>query len=108
MSDKYVTLAEAAKLTPTRPAIGTIWRWCRRGLKSRSGKKVRLSHVRVGGRVLTTPEALDAFFAKLAEADCEYFDHEVSAPVLRKASRSENERSKAVEAAKGELKEVLR
>jgi len=56
-----------------RPANATVWRWCMRGLQSRqprtnegdagsaAAKKVRLEYCRVGGRVMTTEQAVRRF-----------------------------------------------
>jgi hypothetical protein len=35
--------------------------------------RVRLEHVRVGGKIFTSAEALQNFFRSLAEADAAYF-----------------------------------
>ena len=70
MSDEtYITFAKAAKQTPGRPSTGTIWRWARRGILARDGRCVRLQHVRVGGRMFTQLEWLEAFFRAVADAD---------------------------------------
>lgn len=58
----YISLAEAAAIVPGRPAVGTIWRWARRGIRSQTGSKIRLRHVRVGGRIYTTETWLRDFF----------------------------------------------
>lgn len=68
------TLVEAAALCPHRPHPSALWRWCRRGIKARSGKRIRLNHVRVGGRIFTTQADLARFFAAVAEADAERFE----------------------------------
>ena len=70
----YITLASAAKLVPSEPCSNTIWRWCRKGVKSRNGTWIRLQHVRVGSHMYTTARWLADFAQKLAEADTEYFD----------------------------------
>ena len=66
--EQLITLTEATKVLPTvngkRPAICTLWRWCRKGLRG-----VFLEYVRVGRRICTTQEALLRFFTKLAELD---------------------------------------
>ncbi|MFA9476958.1 DUF1580 domain-containing protein [Phycisphaerales bacterium AB-hyl4] len=72
-SGKYITLAEAAKLAPGRPSANAVWRWARKGVKSRCGHRVHLQHVRAGGRVLTTAEWVEQFARDLAEADAEHF-----------------------------------
>lgn len=67
--EKFLSMSEASRLTPRRPSIGTIWRWCRRGVRARDGQYVRLHHVRVGGRVYTTEAWLEQFFEQVAAAD---------------------------------------
>ena len=94
---EYITLTQASKLCPTKPCISAIWRWCRRGLKSRSGKRVRLEHLRVGRRVLTTRSSLERFFRELTAADMPHFDSQT-------ASISKPARSKAHARAERELK----
>lgn len=72
-SNNYLSLAEAAQNSPGRPSANAVWRWCRRGLRVRGGDRLRLHHVRVGGRIYTRPDWLDAFFEALADADAGYF-----------------------------------
>ena len=66
--ERLITLSEAAKLLPRvngkRPAICTLWRWCRKGLRG-----VFLEYVRVGRKICTTREALLRFFTDLAKID---------------------------------------
>ena len=68
-TDEYISLAHAAKRCPGRPSANAVWRWCRRGVKSRSGERVSLEHIRVGGKIYTTVEALEHFFAAVTQAD---------------------------------------
>lgn len=75
VADALITLTEAAKITPGRPSTNCLWRWCRRGVRSRGGERVRLEHRRIGGKIFTTPDWLDEFGRKLAEADTRHFDH---------------------------------
>lgn len=46
---------------PIHPA--TVTRWCVKGVKLPDGRRVRLEHVRVGGKLVTTKGALVRFFA---------------------------------------------
>ncbi len=69
-----ITLTEAAKITPGRPSTNCLWRWCRRGVLSRGGERVRLEHRRIGGKIFTAPDWLEEFGRKLAEADTRHFD----------------------------------
>ncbi len=73
-TNEYITLTDAAKIAPGRPSTNCIWRWCRRGVLSRGGERVRLQHVRVGGMIYTTAAWLEEFGRRLAEADAKYFD----------------------------------
>ncbi len=70
---QYLTLTEVAKLAPGRPTANAVWRWCRRGVLSRGGERVRLQHIRAGGQIFTTLDWLHEFGHKLAEADEQYF-----------------------------------
>lgn len=67
-NETIVSLTEATKTLPRvngkRPAISTLWRWCRKGLRG-----VRLEYIRVGRNIATSREALSRFFAALADAD---------------------------------------
>ena len=49
-----ITLAEAARIAPARPSTNCVWRWCRKGVLSRGGERIRLQHQRVGGIIFTT------------------------------------------------------
>lgn len=66
--EQILSLTEAAKSLPRlngrRPAISTLWRWARKGVRG-----VRLDYIRVGRGIATSAEALQRFFNALAEAD---------------------------------------
>jgi hypothetical protein len=62
-------MARAAKWLPTRrgdrpPHASCLFRWAKHGLRG-----VRLETLRVGGTLCTSREALERFFARLAETD---------------------------------------
>ena len=114
-SDEHLTLTEASKIAPGRPSTNCIWRWCRRGVLSRTGDRVYLRHVRVGGKIFTTARWLDEFGDRLAEADAAHFrlteDDAVPPPVRssnRKARREcfQQHRRATVEQAKQELEDA--
>jgi hypothetical protein len=72
-STEYITLNEAAALCPPSPdirAVGikrhpaSVWRWCRRGILTRDGHRLRLKHVRLGGRYFTTARHLQEFLRR--------------------------------------------
>lgn len=70
---EYVKLSTIAKELPGRPSTICVWRWCRHGLVSRDGSRVRLPHIRVGRSLMVTREDCDAFFWAVAEADALHF-----------------------------------
>ena len=67
-TDKILTLADAARSLPPlggkRPHTSTLWRWAVKGVRG-----VHLEFGRLGGKVITTPRALNEFIAALAKAD---------------------------------------
>ena len=86
--EELLSLTQATKVMPQikgkRPAISTLWRWCRKGLNG-----VCLEYVRVGRKIATSREALNRFFNALAETD----ERMVSPPrpqrpAIRSTSRS--------------------
>ena len=77
--------------------MSCIWRWARRGIKSRNGKIIRLSHRRIGARLFTTRAALDEFFKRLTEADFEYFDSQDPHESTRHRQRTAKQRSQGQE-----------
>lgn len=70
----FLTLSQAARLTPGKTSPNAVWRWCRRGVLARTGQRVHLQHVRLGGKLLTTRRWIDEFGERLADADKAYFD----------------------------------
>ncbi len=86
-----INLTEATKRVPRnsgkRPNTSTIWRWCRRGIKSRNGNRITLAHVRVGGRIYTSDAALTDFFHAVAESDLDYFQREPLPQPIRASSK---------------------
>jgi hypothetical protein len=53
--DQHIRLGEAAKIAPGRSSTHCLWRWCRKGVLARSGERVRLQHIRIGGKIFITP-----------------------------------------------------
>lgn len=97
-ADGKITLTEAAKLTPARVSPNAVWRWCRRGIKARSGAQITLRHIRCGGRVFTTRAWMDMFFSAVADADREYFAASPT-PVQVKPRKSMTQRQRQIERA---------
>ena len=79
---EYITLTQAARLMPNRPSINCVWRWARKGVLARNGQRIRLEHVRLGGKLFTTAAWMAQFGVALAKADVDYFAHD-SATGLR-------------------------
>lgn len=73
-SSNFLTLGQAAALVPNHPSPNCIWRWCRKGVKARSGERVHLQHVRLGGVIYTTGAWMQEFGRQLVDADAKHFD----------------------------------
>ena len=67
--DEYMSPADAAQRLLPLATVTTVWRWCRYGVKCANGKRVRLRHVRIGGRIYTTAGWLEEFLRALRAAD---------------------------------------
>ena len=98
--DERVTLSQAARIAPGGVSPNCVWRWCRRGVLSRMGERVRLEHVRVGGKLYTTPRWIEAFGQRLAEADAAYFetadDEPQREPAPKPATRARRRRRRVM------------
>jgi hypothetical protein len=101
-SPEYFDLCRAAKLFPGDPSMACIWRWCRKGCKARSGRRVTLKHVRSGGKLYITREWANEFLAELASEDQKHFTPEpvadamaVEVPALGKP-RTDQQRAAAI------------
>lgn len=70
---EMLDLLAAAKCFPGDPATAAIWRWCRKGCKSRRGERVYLEHRRVGGKLYTTKTWCEEFQKRLASEDLTHF-----------------------------------
>jgi hypothetical protein len=72
LKEDLLSLTEAAKRFPPyrgnkdTASPATIWRWINVGSRARSGEVVRLEACRIGGRWLTSVQALERFSAALA------------------------------------------
>jgi hypothetical protein len=71
LQETMVTLHEAAQTFPSNRAgkkmnFSTVWRWGLKGVRAIDGRVVKLELARVGGRWLTSKEALQRFSAALA------------------------------------------
>lgn len=103
---EYFGLAGAARRfcvdgKPVHPS--TVFRWMRNGIL-RGRHRVRLGHVRMGRRLCTTAEQIDAFMRNLAAADTL---PPVSEPrqslSIKPSKRSDAQRQRALRKAESEL-----
>ena len=102
--EEFLKLSEAANLCPGRPSASCLWRWCRQGVKSRSGQRIRLEHRRVGGRIYVRKSDLNAFFEQLARSDLRHFEQ--PRPCVRHHNhgiRTASQRHAALEDARSSL-----
>jgi len=101
-TESTLSLSQAANLLPpgrggARPTLGCVLRWILKGAKSPSGDLVRLEAIRLGGRWLTSREALQRFAERLTPR---LEGKPVPAP------RTPNQRRRASEAAARELEKM--
>ncbi len=71
LSETVLPFSRAVRHIPSlrsgRPvAPATLWRWSKEGVLARSGERVKLETIRVGGSSCTSLEALKRFFARLS------------------------------------------
>jgi hypothetical protein len=100
----YLTVQQAADRIPSKPAYITVWRWMRSGVRSRSGRKVRLAHVRFGGKLFTTQADVDRFSRELADADLEHLCPQPNHLPKVAESREEIRRARDLDAARRRLR----
>ena len=62
--EKLLKLGPALAPYDTPPCTGS--RWCGKGIKAKDGRRIRLEHVRVGAKLMTSAEAVVRFFATLS------------------------------------------
>lgn len=70
MFETVISLRDATIECPISPGrkpvhLSTAWRWATRGVLSTAGVRVKLEVVRLGGRWITSREALERFSAAL-------------------------------------------
>lgn len=103
-SSRYLTLNQAAVKLPGRPHSSAVWRWCRRGIKTLRGNRIFLEHIRLGGQIFVTMEAVEEFGRQLAAADRTHF---IASPVPGDGSvvpnRTDSDELKAVANARRDL-----
>jgi Protein of unknown function (DUF1580) len=96
-TETLLSFAQAAKRLPGhrdgKPIDpSTVWRWCRRGCKAPDGTVVKLEAVRVGGRSVTSAEALQRFSDALAGEPAEAADRRRRSPTRREQATARAQR----------------
>lgn len=100
--ERLISLAEACRLIPAarqgkKTHLSTFLRWILEGARSQSGETVCLEAVRIGGRWMTSREALQRFAERLT------LPATVAPPV---PPRTPNQRQRASERAAQELEKI--
>jgi hypothetical protein len=98
-SETLISLSEAARLLPrgrrNRPVtLSCVLRWVLDGVRLPSGSAVRLQAVRMGGRWLTSKEALQRF----ADAQTPRLDGQPEQPAPRAPSARQRDSERAAAA----------
>jgi len=81
------------------PHYSAVYRWARKGVVGKSGKRVKLDHVRIGRRLAVTEAGIEKFLTDLAREDAVYFDRPTAQPVPANRPASPTLRKRQIEAA---------
>jgi transposase-like protein len=92
-AEGLVPVAAAARKLGVHPA--SVRRWCLRGASTATGGRVRLEHVRLPGKLLTTLAAVERFTQAIGSPIA-------TAPAVRSPAK----RNKAADAAEAELRRM--
>lgn len=63
-NETIISMTEAARMIPGRPTTATVWRWTTRGVAG-----IKLESLKIGGRRLTSREAVERFMAACDASD---------------------------------------
>ena len=101
-AEKPISLAEACKLVPParqgkRTHLSTLLRWIISGVRNPSGQIIRLDGIRIGGRWMTSREAIQRFANALTP------NLDVTPPLT---PRTPTQRQKAADRAARELEGI--
>ena len=103
LDEKILTFSEAAEQLPRlngkKIHPSSLWRWARKGVRG-----VKLETRRVGGRFVTSAEALERFTRELAELPLE--TRSVPRRSKRPKKRSSKQREKDLRRAEQELSDA--
>ena len=99
LDETPLTFAEAAarlpKINGKKVHVSSVWRWSRRGVRG-----VRLECRCLGGRYLTSIEALDRFATQLADLPPE---HRRQKSAAKRRARTAKQRQRDIERAERQL-----
>lgn len=106
LRETVLSVSEACKLDflPCRVERQTIWRWMIKGVRGRDGKRIRLQNLRIGGRHITSAEAMRRFFAATT-ADSVRDDEPAEVPATP-PPRTPKQRRRASESAGKQLEKL--
>lgn len=94
-NEKIITFGRAAELLPQvngkRVHSTSVWRWARKGLRG-----VRLDCLRIGGRFVTSMEAVERFTEALANVPVGPVDSASRRPLVKPKRRSKSRHDRAV------------
>ena len=100
--EEVFSLSRATQFVPAvdgnRVHTSTLWRWCVKGCKG-----VRLEHIRLGRRILTSHEAINRFANRLARKEERELLQTLAPAKEFTVQFSDTEREKAIEQAGKEL-----
>ena len=98
LDEQIVSFSDAARHLPRvdgrKPHPSTIWRWARKGIQG-----VHLETRRIGGRFVTSLEALERFTKRLAEVELDERPKPDLRPPRRRRGRSDKRRAAEIAAA---------
>ena len=113
LSETVIDLADVPSVLPSRNGkrlhISCIHRWRHPGIKARSGERIQLECRRIGGRIITSKEAIARFCAALEAADLAHRQAKaVVAPTIQAppAPRQPKARASAIARAESRLAEA--
>jgi hypothetical protein len=102
-SEHTISLTEACQSLPKgrrgrQPHLSCLLRWITKGSRSPDGRRVRLEAVRLGGRWITSREALTRFAEALTPR---FHDQASPAPRSRRKRQAANDRAERITEAAG-------
>ncbi len=110
LNENVIDLADVPSVLPSRSGkrlhVSCIHRWRHPGIKSRAGDRVQLECRRIGGRIVTSREAVARFCAALEAADLAHHQAKAdAAPTVQAppAPRRPKARDRAIARAESRL-----